>query len=172
MQPAISDQWNLTVQHQFWGKTTVQLGYVGQRGTHLMVPFDYAQLVLEPNGTVGPSPFFANNTQLANTMSVYSSGTQSNGNMSYNGLQAVVQKQMSDGLQYQVAYTYSKCMTNNSGYYGSWGAQAAIASPYWQNTYDPKAEWAPCYYDSTHVLSSYAIYELPFGHGKKFGRES
>jgi hypothetical protein len=189
VQPAISDQWNLTVQRQFWGKTTIQLGYVGQRGTHLMVPFDYAQRVLLPNDTCAtmhppvtipptapvpctdPSPFFSNNQQLANTMSVFSSGTQSNGNMMYNGLQAVVQKQMSDGLQYQVAYTYSKCMTNNSGYYGSWGAQAATASPYWQNTYDPKAEWAPCYYDSTHVLSSYAIYELPFGHGKKFGRD-
>jgi len=49
--------------------------------------------------------------------------------MGYNALQAVLQKQMSNGLQYQVAYTYSKCMTNNSGYYGSWGAQATTASP-------------------------------------------
>jgi hypothetical protein len=92
--------------------------------------------------------------------------------MMYNALQMVLQKQMSHGLQYQVAYTYSKCMTNNSGYYGSWGAQQAnTASPYWQNLYDPKAEWAPCYYDATHVLSGYAVYELPFGRGKAFGKD-
>jgi hypothetical protein len=104
-------------------------------------------------------------------MSKFTSGTQSNGTMSYNALQAVLQKQMSKGLQYQVAYTYSKCMTDNSGYYGSWGAQAAPASPYWQNIYDRKAEWAPCYYDSTNVLSTYAIYEIPVGRGKAYGKD-
>ena len=46
MQPAIADQWNLTIQHQFWNDTTFQIGYVGQKGTHLMVPFDFAQRVL------------------------------------------------------------------------------------------------------------------------------
>ena len=52
MQPAIADQWNLTIQHQFWNDTTFQIGYVGQKGTHLMVPFDYAQRVL-PNSSCG-----------------------------------------------------------------------------------------------------------------------
>ena len=35
--------------------------------------------------------------------------------------------------------------------------------------YDKKAEWAPCYYDATHIISAYAIYELPFGRGKALG---
>lgn len=177
VQPAISDQLNLTAQHQFWGNTTFQLGYVGQRGTHLMVPFDYAQRVLQPNGTTTVSPFFTKQSapvgspnDLANVMSVFASGTQSNGNMWYDALQAVLKKQASNGLQYQVAYTYSKCMTDNSGYYGSWGAQAATASPYWQNTWNPKAEWSPCYYDSTNILSAFAIYDLPVGQGKTYGK--
>jgi outer membrane receptor protein involved in Fe transport len=49
VQPAIADQWNFTVQHQFAGNTTLQVGYVGQRGTHLMVPFDYGQRFILPN---------------------------------------------------------------------------------------------------------------------------
>jgi len=40
VQPAIAQQWNLTIQHQFGNDTTFQIGYVGQKGTHLMVPFD------------------------------------------------------------------------------------------------------------------------------------
>ena len=40
----------------------------------------------------------------------------------YHALQAVFQKRYSSGLQYQVAYTLSRCMTDNSGYYGNWGA--------------------------------------------------
>ena len=187
VQPAISDQWNLTVQRQFGGTTTLQLAYVGQRGVHLMVPFDYAQRVLEPNTAcstppcTAPSPFFTNNPTLYavlgnpanNNLGATVSGTQSNGTMSYNALQAVLQKTMGSGLQYQVAYTFSKCMSNNAGYYGSWTAnrQSSTSQPYWQNIYDPKAEWAPCFYDSTHILSGYAIYELPFGKGKKFGSD-
>jgi len=62
-------------------------------------------------------------------------------------------------------------MSNNTGYYGSWGAQATTASPYWQNIYDPKAEWAPCFYDATHTLAAYSVYELPIGHGKRFGKD-
>jgi hypothetical protein len=85
--------------------------------------------------------------------------------MEYNSLQAVLQKQMTHGLQAQVSYTYSKCMSDSTGYYGAWN-NALSASAYWQNAYDQKSEWAPCYYDATHVLSAYAIYDLPFGHGK------
>jgi len=91
--------------------------------------------------------------------------------MEYNSLQAVLQKQMSHGLQYQVSYTFSKCMSDSTGYYGAWD-NALSASAYWQNIYDPRAEWAPCYYDATHVISAYAIYDLPFGHGRTFAKDT
>ena len=179
VQPAISNQWNLTVQHEFAKDTTVQIGYVGQRGYHLMVPFDYAQRVLLPNSAcatppcTAPSPYFAKNPTLytvlgnpaENGEGATVSGTQSNGTMEYHSLQAVLQKRMSQGLQYQVSYTFSKCMSDSTGYYGAW-RNALSASAYWQNVYDQRAEWAPCYYDATHVLSAYAIYDLPFGKGK------
>jgi hypothetical protein len=178
VQPAIDDQWNLTIQHQFGANTTLQVGYVGQVAYHLMVPFSYGQLVAEPSSSCGappctaPSPFFVNNEALANTIGDANvSGTQSNGRMMYNALQAVLQKTLSHGLQAQVSYTYAKCMSNNTGYYGTWSNARAssTASPYWQNVYDPAAEWAPCYYDETNNLTAYAVYDLPFGHGKQFG---
>jgi len=123
-----------------------------------------------PVPCTAPSPFFAKNPTFYNTISPQTGGTQSNGTMSYNSLQAVLQKQMSHGLQYQVSYTFSKCMSNSTGYYGAW-SNALSASAYWQNIYDPKSEWAPCYYDATHVLSAYALYELPVGRGKALGND-
>jgi hypothetical protein len=182
VQPAIADEWNLTVQHQFAGKMTAQVGYVGQKGTHLMVPFDYGQRVLLPNSScatppcTAPSPFFAANPTLYSVLGnggpgATISGTQSNGNMKYNALQAVLQKQMSQGLQYQVSYTFSKCMSDSTGYYGAWN-NALSASAYWQNVYDQRSEWAPCYYDATHVVSAYAIYDLPFGRGKMLAKNA
>jgi Carboxypeptidase regulatory-like domain len=178
VQPAIDDQWNLSVQHQLNPTTTLQVGYVGQWGYHLMVPFSYGQLVAEPASScakapcTAPSPFFAKNPALGTIIGDANvSGTQSNGTMRYNALQAVFQKTQSHGLQYQVAYTFAKCMSDSTGYYGTWsGARASsTASPYWQNSYDAKAEWAPCYYDETQNLTAYAVYELPLGKGKQFG---
>ncbi|HEV2462949.1 MAG TPA: TonB-dependent receptor [Acidobacteriaceae bacterium] len=182
VQPAIADEWNLTIQHQLGRTTTLQIGYVGQKGTHLMVPYDFGQRVLNSDGSTSNSPFFAKNLALYSALGSPTdpkdpatginegatiSGTRSNGNMEYNSLQAVLQKQMSRGLQGQVAYTYSKCMSDSTGYYGAWN-NAASASAYWQNIYDQRAEWAPCYYDATHVISAYSIYALPFGHGQRF----
>jgi len=170
IRPAVANQWNLTIQHQLNNSTTLQVGYVGQRTTHLMVPMPYFQKELLPNGTVVGSPYLSGNPTVYDAISQIS-GTASNGDQSYNALQAVLQKRLSSGLEYSVAYTYSKCMTNSSGYYGSWGGGAVPTSPYFQNLYDMKSEWGPCYYDVTHVLTSYATYDLPFGKDRKYGKD-
>jgi hypothetical protein len=143
----------------------------------LMVPMPYLQKQLLPNSAcstppcTAPSIYLSGNPALQSDLSQIS-GTASVGNMRYNALQAVLQKRYSQGLQFQVAYTYSKCMTDNSGYYGTWSnTQATPANPYYQNLYDPKADWAPCYFDATHILSAYATYEVPFGRNKRFGKD-
>jgi hypothetical protein len=184
VQPAIDDQVNLTIQHQFSNSLTFQVGYVGQVAYHLMVPFKYNQLVAQPDSACAkppcssPSLYFQNGIGPELAASIDStggtvSGTQSNGRMMYNSLQAVLQKTMSKGLQFQVSYTLSKCMSNNTGYYGTWsGARGSnTASPYWQNVYQPGAEWAPCYYDAANTLTSYAIYDLPVGRGRQYGND-
>ena len=99
----------------------------------------------------------------------------SNSDQSYNALQAVLQKRMRNGLEGQVAYTYSKCMSNSPGYFGTgWGSVGATSSggqPGWENIYNPRLDWGPCYYDQTHILTSYVTYQLPFGRGKQFGHD-
>jgi len=62
-------------------------------------------------------------------------------------------------------------MSDSTGYYGAWN-NALSASAYWQNVYDQKAEWAPCFYDATNVVSAYAIYDLPFGRGKMLAKNA
>jgi hypothetical protein len=168
IQPAIAQQWNLAVEHQFTDATTFQVAYVGQHGTHLMVAMPYLQAQLHPNGAITPSPFLSGNPTLQSELSQIS-GTASIGNMRYDALQATLQKRFSNGLQGQIAYTYSKCMTDSIGYFGS-GGQAATASAYWQNLYDSRAEWGPCYYDVTHILVSSAVYELPIGRDRRWGK--
>jgi len=183
VQPALTQQWNVTIQQQFGNTGTLQVGYVGQHGTHLMVPMPYLQEQFLKGTTcmvgtppvaqtcTAPSKFFSGNPTFQSDISQIS-GTASVGEMKYNALQAVFQKRYSHGLEYQVAYTFSKCMTDNSGYYGTWGSSQGVpANPYYQNLYDPRADYAACYFDSKHILSAYAVYQIPFGRGRKFGHD-
>jgi hypothetical protein len=169
VQPALDQEWNLTLQQEVTPTTTFQLGYVAQKADHLMVPMPYLQKQLV-NG-VPTTPFYFNdNPGLINDLGQVS-GTASVGYMNYSALQAVLQKRLSNGLDAQVAYTWSHCLTNNSGYYGTWGAGAGstTASPYFQNLYNPGADYSSCYYNASNVVSAYATYNLPVGRGQRFG---
>jgi hypothetical protein len=134
-----------------------------------MVPTSYSQERLV-NGTAQSGAYFQGNPSLLADISTVS-GTSSTGYMHYDALQSVLEHRLSNGLEGQVAYTWSHCLTNNSGYYGTWGAatQATPASPYYQNLYDPAGDYASCYYNSKHILSTYATYALPVGRGRKYG---
>lgn len=186
VQPSVANQWNLTVQRELANNTTLQVGYVGQSTTHLMVPEWLSQGKLGPGGSVthpligGQNPVGTVIDGITTTSLTYGpngfgnvKNTASVGNMNYNALQIVLQKRYGNGLEGQISYTYQKCMTNDDGYYGTWGAttQAGPSGNYWQNLYDPHGDYARCYWDSTHVVSAYAVYELPFGRGKQFGHD-
>ncbi|MGH9664094.1 MAG: carboxypeptidase regulatory-like domain-containing protein [Bryobacteraceae bacterium] len=168
VRPAVSNQWNLTLQQQITPKTTLSASYVGQRATHLMVPMPYFQKVLNADGTVSPTQYLAGNPSLLADIGQIS-GTASIGNQSYQALQVSFQKRLSSGLQYTLNYTYSKCMTNNLGYYGQ-GGQSGQGNYYYQNIYNAAAEWGPCDYDATHNFVGDVIYSLPFGRDRTFGK--
>jgi hypothetical protein len=167
IRPAVSNQWNLTVQDQITPTLTVTAAYVGQKSTHLMVPMPYYQKVLNPDGTVSPSRYLAGNPTLMDEIGNIA-GTASMGNQSYNSLQLVAQKRLSSGLQFNGSYTYSKCMTDNLGYYGQ-GGQSAQVNWYAQNIYNEAADWGPCDYDAKSNFVANAVYSLPFGQKQKFG---
>jgi Carboxypeptidase regulatory-like domain len=167
VQPALDQQWNLTMQQEVASNTTFQLGYVAQKADHLMVPMPYLQKQLV-NGVATTPFYFQGNPTLINDLSNVS-GTASVGYMNYNSLQAVLQQRIAHGLAGQLAYTWSHCFTNNSGYYGIGNGQATSAAPYYQNLYNPAGDYASCYYNSNNILSAYATYDLPVGRGKQFG---
>jgi hypothetical protein len=170
VQPEMNQEWNLTVQTEASPTTTFQLGYVGDHATHLIVPTPYSQENVT-NGQPSPGQYFQGNPTLLSEISTVS-GTASTGFQTYHALQAVLQKRISNGLEGQVAYTWSHCMSNNIGYYGSWGdaTGAAPGSPYYQNLYDPHADYASCYFDSRNILAAYGTYQLPIGKGQLIGK--
>jgi len=76
---------------------------------------------------------------------------------------------MLTGCSFRRNYTWSKCLTNSSGFFAEFGdalntpSQAGNNYFFFQNTYNPKADYGPCYSDLRHVFNGYVTYELPFG---------
>ena len=164
--PAVSDQWNFSLQHQFGNSLTAQVSYVGQNNDHLVVPIWASQRQLLPDGTVEPG-YLSGNPTLLNEIG-NAKLTDTNGIQNYNSLQVSVQKRLSNGLQFQANYTWSKCLSDAVGYYGGYG-QAQGNWYYWQDSYNSKLNYGPCYYDVTHGFNGFVTYDIPFGHGRKYG---
>ncbi|MBK9153830.1 MAG: TonB-dependent receptor [Chloracidobacterium sp.] len=90
----------------------------------------------------------------------------------YNGLEIIVRRRFSQGLSYQVAYTYSVSKdtrswdptfaTANAG-----SAQSASSTPF--DLRDRSLNYAWSDFDRRHVIQSFFTYELPFGRGRTFG---
>jgi hypothetical protein len=166
VRPAEVQQWSLTAEFQMPAQNVLSVGYVGQHGTHLVVAMPYFQKQLN-NGVVSPSPYLSGNPTLTAAISQIS-GTCSCANQKYNSLQAVLRKRFSSGLEYNIAYTWQKGMSDSIGYYGESG-QAGAQSPYWQNLYNQRSEWAPTYFNVKQNVVGSLVYEMPFGRKRKFG---
>ncbi|HEY3927667.1 MAG TPA: TonB-dependent receptor [Candidatus Koribacter sp.] len=167
--PGMVQQWNVSVQDQITSTITAQVGYVGQHGTHLTNFWWADQRILNSDGTTSPGPFVAGNPALKNEISAIRM-TLSNGGSNYQALQASLDKRFSQGLDGQLAYTYSKCHTDAVGFYGNWSAsQTDIGMPTPQDIYNPRGDYGYCNFDVASVVSGYFNYDLPFGTNKQFG---
>jgi hypothetical protein len=82
----------------------------------------------------------------------------SEGSSSSNELQVTVDREVSHGLQFRVAYTYGKTMDQTSGF--------RTRSSVYTNPLDPAFDRGLADFDATHRLVLSPIWEIPFGnHG-------
>jgi hypothetical protein len=172
VRPAVSQQYNLTVQHQLGNSSTFQISYVGQKTDHLMAISLINQKVLLSDGTIAPSPYL--NPTLQGEIG-QARLTSSVGFSNYNALQVSFQKRLSQGLEFQGNYTWSKCMGNTSGFFYQYGdtnpglTQAGNNHAFFQNTYDPAADYGRCDQNIGNSFNGFVTYDLPFGRGRMFG---
>ena len=169
VRPQLTKQWNIFVERKLTNTMSGQIGYVGSRSTHMVVPFDFNQ----PEPGTGPvdtwlplaqrRPLY----QLNPDLDTQTSGTNSIGVGKYDALQASVRERYSDGLEFMASYTYGKALSDNIGYYGVGWGQTAVQGFYYMDNSDPLRDYGPSPYDVRHLFSIAANYELPVGKGKK-----
>ena len=151
--------WNLKVQHQITGSMMAEASYVGSHGKNLIYNNDIDQ--------VPASDLAANvNNFSSRPYPQYQaiSGFSTQGTSDYSALQAQVARRMSNGLMFNVNYTWSH-MTDDQDSSG-WGTEEGTAI--FQNSYVPTANWGAANFDVRQMFKAFGTYDLPFGTGRKY----
>ncbi|MGH9444993.1 MAG: TonB-dependent receptor domain-containing protein, partial [Terriglobia bacterium] len=148
--------WNLTVQHQFSSGLSFQVAYVGNVGRHLYLNPNINQAVPGPGELVSNEPFYR---LFGLSQGIYY--TCDCANSDYNGLQARLEKHASHGLDFTLNYTYGKAMGIAS--FGGGG---------FDNNFDWGASYGPTDFNRTQAISLTNIWQIPYGHGRRWGAAS
>jgi hypothetical protein len=193
-----TQSWNATVQTRLAPNMSLEVAYVGTKGTYLPIPENINQLsdqylglgatLLNSNindpavvaaGYKPPWPGFAAalgaNATLAQSLRPYpqyltgfSTNSANRGNSTYNALQMKLEKRMSQGIYLLASYTWSKSITDAN--------TTELANP----NNNPAGSGGVRDEDNLRLdksvaqawvpnrLTAAVIYELPIGPGKKF----
>lgn len=158
--------YSLNIQRALPGDVILEVGYVGERGTHLpgqnegnpAPPGDSAtveqrRIYHDTIPNVGGITLFAN---------VFSS--------KYDSLQVQASKRMRHGLQFLATYTFSKSIDDGSGSSLTGGGDNnPSAKP--QNPFDISADRAVSSFNRAQRFTTAFNYELPFGRGHSIGSD-
>ncbi|MGC8548107.1 MAG: carboxypeptidase regulatory-like domain-containing protein [Acidobacteriaceae bacterium] len=150
-------QWTIALQRQLGLNYSAQISYVGNHGDNLPFPGDYNQV---PQSKLGPNDAQYQPYPIFN----YIGGSTNNAISNYNALQAMLNKRMNDGLQFEVNYTWSHFLDEQDS--SGWGSRGGYQS--YQNFHDPRANYGNSNFDIRNMLKGEVVYELPFGKGRMF----
>ena len=172
--------YNLSIQHEIFTGTKLEVGYVGNQGRHLREisvfnnswPEGYVaslvggeKVTLTSDAiTAGPRDWIPGDNESRSWSGqrarrpypqvVPNVIPRSLGNMYYNSLQAKLERRFRDGLALSLGYTWSKAMALN--FNGGWGT--------WQGSreYERHSLKAPMRHDRPNTLYNATIWQLPF----------
>jgi hypothetical protein len=161
--------YNLDVQWSPANTWLVDIGYMGNRGDHLLNLFNLNQgTTLAADTTSAPYTIdgFSTNKQLFGIDQVQTEATSG-----YNALQSSLTKRLGHGLQFLASYTYSHSIDNASAN-NSPGAESELA-PLPGNQQDLSTQVGSSDFDRKHRFVFSGVYDLPkLYHGEShFGRE-
>jgi hypothetical protein len=156
-------QYSFSIQHQLGAGMVVQAAYVGSHATNLSFPVDLNQI---PVNLLAQS---AANTSKSQSLRPYPQYLSINANLfnaisNYNSAQLTVTKRLSQGLQFDVNYTWSRMLDDQDS--SGWGSRDG--GQVYQYAYDPRANYAPSNFDIPHMFKGDLTYQLPFGKGRTF----
>jgi hypothetical protein len=160
-----TNNWNMAVQREFFGGTTLEVAYAGSTSAHVIAGVD----VNQPYPTADSNSPPTSRRPYPNLGNLLLDGSIANGN--YNSLQAKLQKQYSKGLTLLAVYTWSHSLDNapSQGTLGTGGASGDYYD-FYRNARDLSADRGNSFFDIRHRFVFSYLYDLPFGREQKFGK--
>ena len=176
-----SETWNLGIQHSFGQKYVAEVRYVGTRGIHLPVQTRLnSQSIVTPNNFLptylqDPGVAVADSLPLtladlqaqSNYVPAYANAGFNSarivafepyGQSIYHGLQAQLSRNFNNGLQFQLAYTWSHAEDNSTA-----DVFSTILTPRRPQDFQNFAnDMSTSALDRRHRFTAQVIYDLPF----------
>src|SRR6266581_5443236 len=173
MKDASGQNYFLGVERQFLGNFLFRVNYQGSMGRHLPMLENYNRVDGEGYYNFANNPATIRGSQsptrpnpLYTGFNYRSDSVSSN----YNAIVAEVQKRMSNGLQFQTGYTYSKLLDVNSELFAGCtfvAGQANTAPYYYISNNRQKLSYGRAGFDHRHAYKFSVTYEMPFMKGEK-----
>ena len=174
-------EYSLGIQYELPGQMVLGIGYNGSSAVHLaeVYPLEVASLA-SPSNPVNcglPTGCVTQTTSAAaNVLSRYPyvgfaalSTLATDGTSNYNALLVSLRKNLSHGVSFQAAYTYSRNLTPMSSYQGNTLGTNLLRSS--NNPLDARQQYGPADFDRTHRLVLTALWAIPgMKEGNQFGR--
>ena len=160
MRDSYIQQWNFNIQRKLPGAVVVDAGYVGSKGTRLIVTFGDLNrpiAVVDPR-TPGLASLNARRPNQDFPRAV--TGDKSIGNSIYHSLQVKAERRFALGLTFLTAYTYSKAISGPSDIGGQVGGGNFIGSP--QDYNYLQGERSVSGFDLRHRFVNTVLYDIPF----------
>jgi hypothetical protein len=156
-------QWTGGVQRRLPGNMVAEAQYVGSHWDNMMFEADVNQLPVTKLGqgqTARPYPQFSG-------IGVGSGGSRTgtyNGISNYQAAQFMLHKPTSHGLAGELSYTWSRLYDDMDD--SGWGQQ--FGAVYYQDAYNPSANYGPSNFNRANVLKGTVIYQVPLGKGHQY----
>lgn len=154
-------QWSLSVQRQLTGATTIEMNYVGNKGTNLLMRRNIAQAL--PFDPANPLPVSARKP--FPNFNVYIDSDWG-GRSRYNAFNTKFEHRGRGSLA-TFAYTWAKSTDSKSAAAGI-GASGFNGWQGFLNNHDPERDYGRSDFDVDHRLVGSFVTNLPFGRGEKF----
>ena len=163
-------QWQLSVQHELAKNTTLEASYVGNKGTHNLDRININQpyaptnpALCQADPTAGDCPV-GDRTPYVNFVGDTTLNSSWTGWSNYNAGNLKLEHRAAD-LALVAVYTYAKDMDDKSA---AAGVGATNSYNGHLDDHNPKLDYAPSDFNVGQRFVTSYVWNLPFGHGKKY----